>query len=212
MVEKICNNLTNKIRVKMPEVDDQRAEVINYGLQLIIGELPKFIIMIILALILNIFKLTILSILFILPYKMVSGGVHLKTHIGCIISTNLFYVGNAFLSKSIIIEPLFMKYLIIFAVWVFGIIMCKLYAPADTEAVPILRKKERKIKKVLSYIILTITLVIAVFIKDSTISNLLIFGSLFQTITITRFIYKITNNKFGYEEYIKNKVLNNVKA
>ena len=194
----------------MPEIDDERAGVINYGLQLIFGELPKFFIMLILAFILNIVELTILSILFVLPYKMVSGGVHLKTHIGCIISTNLFYVGNASLSKSVVIEPLYIKCLIILAVWIFGIIMCWLYAPADTEAVPILRKKERKTKKILSYIILTITLIISIVIKNSTISNLLIFGSLFQTITITRFIYKISNNKYGYEEYLKNKETNSL--
>ncbi len=191
----------------MPEIDDERAEVINYGLQLIIGEIPKFIIMLILALILNIIELTVLSVLFILPYKMVSGGVHLKTHLGCIFFTNLFYVGNAFLSKSIILEPLYIKYLVILLVWIFGIIMCFLYAPADTEAVPILRKKERRIKKILSYVFLTLSLIIAAIIKNSTISNLLIFGVLFQTIIITRFVYKISNNKYGYEEYIKKKDL-----
>ena len=38
-------------------------------------------------------------------------------------------------------------------------IMIKLYAPADTENVPILRKKDRKKKKILSYIFLTIGLI-----------------------------------------------------
>ena len=203
MIEKICNKLTNKIRKKMPEVDDERAEVINYGLQLVIGEIPKTLIIIVIAWMLGVLKLTILGLLFILPYRTVSGGVHLKTHIGCIVATSLFYVGNAFLSKTIVIEPTFIKYLIIALVWVFSMIMIKLYAPADTEEVPILRRKERKIKKILSYIVLTLTLVVSVFIKNSVYSNLLIFGSLFQTISITRFMYKITNNKYGYEEYLK---------
>ena len=35
MIEKITQSLTNKIRKKMPEVDDERAEVINYGLQIL---------------------------------------------------------------------------------------------------------------------------------------------------------------------------------
>ncbi len=196
----------------MPEIDDERAEVINYGLQLVIGEIPKTFIIIAIAYGLGVLKYTILALLFVMPYRMVSGGVHLQTHIGCIVATSLMYVGNAFLSKSLIIEPVYIKYLIIFAIWIFGIIMCCLYAPADTEAVPILRKKDRKIKKILSYISLTITLMVAIIIKDTTISNLLIFGSLFQTITITRLIYKITNNKYGYEEYIKNKNFKNVEA
>ena len=49
MVETICNKLTLKIRKSMPEIDDERAEVINYGLHLLVGELPKnFIILFIL--------------------------------------------------------------------------------------------------------------------------------------------------------------------
>ena len=57
---------------------------------------------------------------------------------------------------------------------------------------------------------MTVTLIVAMFITNSTISNLLIFGTLFQTIMITKFIYKITNNKYGYEEYIKSKQSTNL--
>ena len=47
MIDKFCAYLTKKIRKEMPEVDDERAEVIMYGLQNIIGELPKGIIILI---------------------------------------------------------------------------------------------------------------------------------------------------------------------
>ena len=33
MIDKFCAYLTKKIRKEMPEVDDERAEVIMYGLQ-----------------------------------------------------------------------------------------------------------------------------------------------------------------------------------
>ena len=49
MIEKLCNKLTKKIQNKMPEIDDERAEVINYGLQLVIGEIPKTFIMLAIA-------------------------------------------------------------------------------------------------------------------------------------------------------------------
>lgn len=204
MIEKLCNKLTKKIQNKMPEVDDKRAEVINYGLQLVIGEIPKTFALFIIAYAFGVLKLSILALLFIMPYRTFSGGVHLKTHIGCIIATSLFYIGNAILSKNIVIDPLYIKYIIIALIWTFSMIMIKLYAPADTENVPILRKKDRDLKRNLSYITMTLTLVISIFITNSTISNLLIFGTLMQTISITRFIYKLTNNKYGYEEYIKN--------
>ncbi len=45
MIDKICMFLTNKMRQEMPDIDDERAEIINYGLQNIIGEIPKIFIM-----------------------------------------------------------------------------------------------------------------------------------------------------------------------
>ena len=56
MVDKICDYLTNKIRNKMPEVDDERAEIINYGIHLIVGEIPKTFIFIVVAWLLGVFK------------------------------------------------------------------------------------------------------------------------------------------------------------
>ena len=61
MIEKITQSLTNKIRKKMPEVDDERAEVINYGLQILLGEIPKIFIMFGIAYLLGILKLTLLT-------------------------------------------------------------------------------------------------------------------------------------------------------
>ena len=210
MIEKLCNKLTKKIQNKMPDVDDERAEVINYGLQLVIGEIPKTFVLLLIAYSFGVLKLSILALLFVMPYKTFSGGVHLKTHIGCIIATSISYIGNALLSKYIILEPIYIKYILISIIWIFSMFMIKLYAPADTENVPILRKKDRDLKRRLSYITMTLTLFISIFITNSTISNLLIFGTLIQTMSITKLVYKLTNNKYGYEEYIKNKESTNL--
>lgn len=202
MVDKICNFLLSKIRKEMPDIDDERAEIINYGLQLVIGEVPKTFIMIAIAVILGIWQLAIISFIAIIPYRMFSGGFHLKTHIGCILGTTLFYCGNVYLSKYILLGNI-SKYIVILAIWMFSIVMIKLYAPADTENVPIISKKDRKFKKNMSYIMMTLTLVVGMFIPNPVISNIVIFGTLLQTLLITRFAYKITNNKYGYEEYLR---------
>ena len=202
MVDKICDYLTNKIRKQMPEVDDERAEIINYGIHLVVGEIPKTFVFIAIAAILGVLKEFFITMLVIFPYRAFSGGVHLKTHIGCIVATSLMYCGTAYISQF----QLFgnnAKYILIPLVWIFGMIMCKLYAPADTENVPILRKKDRRIKQILSYITLTITLAIGALIKDYVVSNIIIFGMLIQTIMITKLVYKITNNKYGYEVYLQ---------
>ena len=127
-------------------------------------------------------------------------GIHLKTHIGCIINTFILYGGTAVLGKYIILTGI-TKYVIGITIWIFGMIMLKMYAPADTENVPILRKKERRQKQIISYIILTVGIAIALAMDNSPITGIIIFGDLFQTLMITRVAYKITDNKYGHEVY-----------
>ena len=79
--------------------------------------------------------------------------------------------------------------------------MIKLYAPADTEDVPIISKKVRKQKMILSYLFFIIGLIISVVVPSNIISNIIIFGYFIQTCMITRIAYKLTNNKYGYEIY-----------
>lgn len=200
MIDKICAFLTQKIRKEMPDIDDEKAEVINYGLQNLLGEIPKTFIMLFVAYILGIFEWSLFTFIALFIYKGASGGVHLKTHIGCLIFTCTFYCIIPFFSKYIVMSQI-IKYIVIACVWVFGMIMIKLYAPADTESVPILQEKVRKKKRIVSYISFSIALLVAAIVSNNMISNILILANLFQTITITKFVYKITNNKYGYEVY-----------
>ena len=48
---------------------------------------------------------------------------------------------------------------------------------------------------------LTLGIVIAIFIKDQVISNILLFGNLVQSMMITRLAYRLTGSKYGYEVY-----------
>ena len=200
MIDKICMFLTNRIRKEMPEIDDERAEVINYGLQNIVGEIPKIFIMLGVAAILGIFPLALFTFVVLFPYRGASGAVHLKTHIGCIIFTTLFYCAIPYVSQYFVLEGI-IKYIVIGFVWIFGMIMIKLYAPADTEAVPILAKKDRRKKQVVSYITFSLGLIAACIIQNNVISNILILANFIQTITITKFVYRLTKSKYGYEVY-----------
>ena len=112
MIEKICKSLTKKIQEQMPEVDNERAEVIKYGLEIIIGEIPKLILLVVVAIILKIGWLVVFAYLTMLPYKVMAGGFHLKTNIGCLIGTFTVYYGNVLISKYMVIEPIYLKYII----------------------------------------------------------------------------------------------------
>lgn len=200
MVEKICEFILNRMKKEMPDITKEKEEVIKYGLQLIIGEIPKTLLLFAVSFLLGFGWYMLFAYITIMPYKMVSGGIHLHTHLGCITVSAISYYGTILLSKFLNLDSL-EKYILIALSFVFGILMISLYAPADTENLPIISKKERKTKKILSYIILTITLGIAIFLKDSTLSNILIIGTIMQSLFISRLAYKITNNKYGHEVY-----------
>ena len=202
MVDTICTFLTNRIRKEMPEIDDEKAEVINYGLQNIVGEIPKIFLLFIISYILGMFKEVLFMFIVLLPYRGASGGFHLKTHLGCIILTTTFYCGNVLLSQNVVLDDI-TKYILIGIAWIFGMFMIKLYAPADTENVPILSKKERKNKQMIAYITYSIGMIAALLIQDNVISNIVLFGNLLQTLTITKLAYRLTKNKYGYEVYGK---------
>jgi len=114
------------------------------------------------------------------------------------------YTGNAFVSQLFDL-PLLYRIILSIIIWIFSIFMIYLYAPADTENVPVVSMKERKKRRIFAYIIVTVMMIVGCIIQNNIISNILLIGTLLQTISITRIAYKITNNKYGYEEYLKSK-------
>lgn len=200
MIQTICDSLARKIITSVNGYDESRIEEISFGLQLLIGEIPKFFITFILAWLLNIIDLTIISFMIILPYRMFSGGFHLNTHLGCIIATNAMYIGSAYLAKILYLSDN-LKVIAIIGTFIFSFKMISKYAPADTENVPVLQKKERRKRKIWSFVIASTELAIAVITPYRVISNMIIIGILLQTLTITKLAYKITKNKYGYEVY-----------
>ena len=202
MIEKICEFILKKMKKKMPEIKDEQGEVIMYGLQLLIGEAPKVILIFGASFLLGFGLETVFAFFALLPYRASSGGFHLHTHLGCILGSVIFYYGNVIISKFLMLDDI-QRYILVALSLVFGILMVSLYAPADTENVPIISKKQRKMKKILSYITLILTLGVSLIIPNGVWSNILIIGTIIQTITITKLAYKLTNNKYGYEEYAK---------
>ena len=143
MIDKFCKYLTNKIKKEMPDIDDEQAEVIMYGIQLIIGEIPKVFSVFIVGAVCGLWWQTLIAFWILLPYKYASGGFHLKSHIGCFIGTNLIYCGNAYLS-TIVNLNIYAQIALIVLNLIVGIIMITKYAPADTINLPILTKKKEK--------------------------------------------------------------------
>lgn len=200
MIDKFCNFLTSKIKENVENIDEEKELIINFGVKLIFGELPKIIILFIIGFILGIGWYTLILFFLLAPYRSFTGGFHLKTHLGCMITTSILYLIPIILAKFISIPQIFL-YISAILVGILSTILITKYAPADTENIPILSIKERKSKKIKAYIALAILLAISILIPDKIISWMLIYGIFLQNLTILPISYKLTKNKHGYEVY-----------
>lgn len=197
MVDKICDGLLEKIRKSDESIDDEKAEIIYYGLQNIIGELPKGIIVFVIAAILGIFELTVIGTIVMMTYRAFAGGVHLKTHWTCLMTTLILIIGSIYFAK----EVSFTNPLIIYSIlFIFNFIMVTLYAPADTENRPIMKESQRLRQKIECYVMVILVYILSTFIiKDSTISNIFMYMITVESLMITPIAYKIFDNKYGKE-------------
>ena len=175
--------------------------VITFGVRILFGEMPKILLLIIIGFLLNVGWYILLMFLLLAPYRSFTGGFHLKTHLGCMITTTILYLFPILIAKYLPITQNYILYLLTFIIGIMSIIFIIKYAPADTENIPILSKKERKIKRIKAYVFLPILLAIIVFSPDKIISYMLLYGIFLQNLTIMPISYKLTNNKHGYEVY-----------
>ena len=54
MIDKFCDWITEKIKGKIPEMDEEKEAVINFGVRLLFGEIPKIIALFIIGFLLQI--------------------------------------------------------------------------------------------------------------------------------------------------------------
>ncbi len=201
MIDKFCDLITEKIKSKVTDIDEERELVINFGVRLIFGELPKILILFIIGFLLSMGWQTLLLFFLIAPYRSFTGGIHLKTHLGCMITTSILYLLPIILSKYILISDKIILYILAGLITIFSIIVIAKYAPADTENMPILSKKEIKSKKIKAYISLVVLLSIIIFNPYKQFSYMIIYAMFLQNLTVLPISYKLTNNKHGYEVY-----------
>lgn len=201
MIDKFCDWITKKIKDNVENIDEEKEMVINFGIRLIFGEMPKIILLFIIGFLLGIGWYTVIFFFLLAMYRSFTGGFHLKTHIGCMITTSILYLLPIFLAKYITISQSYILHIMIALVGTFSIFIITKYAPADTENIPILSKKERKSKKIKAYIALVMLTVIILASPDKQISYMLIYGIFLQNLTVLPISYKLTNNKYGYEVY-----------
>lgn len=195
MFNKISNYVTNMIYETLPNVDPERREIIEYGVHMTLSEIVKIGLLIILAAILRIVPYVLGVIIVYGVQRTFLGGLHAKTHLGCIITHSCIVFGVIVLSLFSQID----RWYLLLVIAPFSYITAYKYAPADMPQKPVNSKKQRKQLRIGGFILLTILFTAAIF-GDKLWSNIILFTCFIQAVLMTPLLYKITGSKYGREE------------
>lgn len=196
------SHLMNFIKEYHPEYNEEKLEVIEYGLISIYLTITKLIVISIVAIILGIFVESLIFTIFYNIIRSTSFGLHATNSILCLISSAIAFIGVPYLCM-IIQLPIN----VLFILGIVGIIFIYKNSPADTKCRPIISLKRRKILKLLSALIATTMVIVSIFIDNNFVSNSLICVILIQSFMISPFAYNLFNLPYdNYKIYLNNAV------
>lgn len=195
MFSKISNFMTDMIYDTLPGIEPERREIIEYGVYMTVSELVKIILMMIVSAVIGVFPHVMCVIAVFGVLRMLLGGVHAKSHWGCMISHAAIVFSIVALSFISYIDRLYLMIPIV----PFAYINAYKYAPADLPQKPVKSKRQRKQLRAAGYMLLAVLFTAAYFL-DRTWSNIILFTCFIQSVLMTPLVYRITKNKYGREE------------
>lgn len=202
MKKKILGYCINIIKNKYPDYDNEKIEVINYGLESLYLTFTKIFFILFLSIVLGILKNVILLIIFYNIIRFTAFGMHAKKSWHCLIISSTMFIGGVYICEYVFI-PFILK-VILSLICIFLVFK---YAPADTEKRPIINKKRRKIYKILSILLSGIFATLIVIFNESLISNYLLLGLVWATIMILPISYRLFDLPYdNYKRYNLNEV------
>ena len=186
MKTKFVDTCMTIIQNNNDNLSKKNIDKMRYGLEGLYLNVTKIIFILIISLMLNIFKETLLLLLIFNLIRFTAFGVHAKRSIDCLISSTIFFIGFPLICIHIVISDI-IKIIIFIPI----LLLIIKYAPADTVKRPLNNKKKRIIYKILSIIISIIYIICSILITDNTLSNCFLFALVIQVIVILPITYKL---------------------
>lgn len=186
---------------KNKEISELDKKKLKYGIQVLVINITKITILLIISAIVNVFIEALIIWAAFALIRRCAFGIHSTNSFHCTIVTVGAFVGGALIAKYVQVPDV-----IIYSIYAFSFFSFLKYAPADTEARPLVGKKLRKklkLKTIISFLILAI---ISFILNSFQLKILFAVAFLAEAISILPITYKIFNRRYGnYEYYRKNK-------
>lgn len=190
-VHSLAISLSNIIAQEL-NLDNMKRAKISYGLEATIGAIIKLVLGPVIFLLFGVLKQSLIVMFTTAILRYASGGMHLKTFIGCFITSAAVFVSIGILSKILVINDY--VYYILNIISFFIII---LRSPVDPPEKPIKTKRKRYVMKLLSTLILLSLIYISSKNIENDVKNAIILGVYVQTLTLTgweKIIHKYIEN------------------
>ena len=197
MKKKFLEGSINRIRKKYPEYDEEKLEIIAYGLEALYITITKTVVIFGIAILLGILKEVFLILIFYNILRTTAFGMHAKKSCHCYIISIILFIGLGLLCKYVDIN-LYVKLILAGLSFIILII----YAPADTYKRPLLNAKKRKIYKIITIINSLIYIILIIIFKNNEISDYLVMGILDASLMIHPLTYRVFQLPYNnYKEY-----------
>jgi accessory gene regulator B len=183
------------MKVRLKDMDQEKCEVVNYGLYVMLSDIVKNLILLSVAYFLGILVYCITAMIAFAVLRTFFGGVHSKTFLGCLAVNSTLIISNVYLSLFLSgkINSLYMNSII----YILCFLIVIVYVPADHENKPVESKKQRRFLKVLSLVILIVHYLASVLFFKQPYSNILAISALISSVSTLPAVYKLTFNKHG---------------
>lgn len=188
-------NLINKtinFLSKYQNYSEEEVEKLKYGLEGIYLTYTKIIIILALAIILNMLKEVIAILIFFNVIRYFGFGVHAKKSSECLFSSILCFILLPYILLNVNITK---EVMIIISI--ISMVDLALFAPADTIKRTFKNKKKRIIRKLLTIVVGILYILIAMLIKNNTLSKILIISVIIEAIIVNPITYKLLNQPFN---------------
>lgn len=195
-IESLASRLAQRMN------DERKGDHIDYlkmklGIETILTNLSKGIIVYGVAIVLGLFLQTLILHIAYAALRRYSYGLHANSSTVCSIISIVLFVGTPVLSQYIPFTSL-----MVIGCGLLFITLLYLYAPADTDKSPILGAERRRSLRNKSLVTCTVITVIALLYPDPFIKSLLMLGMALQIVMILPLTYKLFKRSVkNYEQY-----------
>ena len=195
LTERLADILTLRLNLKLHK-EGLELQKMKLGIEIILINLSKFIVIFSVATYFHLFKETALMLLVFASIKRNAFGLHAKNSMVCTLTSLLLFVAVPYLSYNL----RFNNYIVLASFSIIILLLYK-YAPGDTESHPLLGEKLRKRLKRESMITGTVLMLIALIIPSEVVKTMITVAVSCEIISILPITYKILNR--GYKNYEK---------